>query len=515
MTLTTQKVKQSGTGATNRGVIDKLNDVVSVKDFGAVGNGIADDTTAIQNAINLARSVGGTVMVPPGTYLISNSLNIGDETASYNGVRFIGQGLPTIQSNNLTSPIIKVGGERMEISGVLLNYTLTPTSGQTNAVAIRCYNLYESIISRVYILSVNRGIDQYQGLVLGSQNSFYSNRLQDLRIIQFSTWAINLTPYSGGNSGNRFDNIYISNNNGATPTSNNACNGGIYMATSSDGVFNQINVEWCKNSSSLIVLNQCGNPVWSGIHLEGNYPQTSFQPLIDINGGDGSTPHFDGLTLDSTDFSAVSSVALFRIDSNGTKLRADGIKTLHNTSISNSLLLTNSGSTCYGSIAEFNGCRDLDGAISYDDYTPKVSVGAVTLLTEYPIQRYNGTIHRHHATVTDDAGGTLSSVSSMVGTVSNYYQDPQGLWDVAGSNRFDIKVSGNYLCIVNIPTGSSPVVSIKKNFGVTPFAQFSVTPGGGSLCALITCARNDNIEFVLSSGSYTRTGVTFGIALMG
>ena len=44
--------------------------VRSVKNYGAVGNGSHDDTSAFQNAINSLPATGGTVFVPAGTYLI-------------------------------------------------------------------------------------------------------------------------------------------------------------------------------------------------------------------------------------------------------------------------------------------------------------------------------------------------------------------------------------------------------------------------------------------------------------
>ncbi len=43
--------------------------VFNVRDFGAAGDGQADDTDHLQHAINAARDTGGVVFFPPGTYL--------------------------------------------------------------------------------------------------------------------------------------------------------------------------------------------------------------------------------------------------------------------------------------------------------------------------------------------------------------------------------------------------------------------------------------------------------------
>ena len=61
---------QSGSGATARTVDSKLKDVVSVKDFGAVGDGAADDTVAIQAALDAAAANGKDLFFPSGTYVI-------------------------------------------------------------------------------------------------------------------------------------------------------------------------------------------------------------------------------------------------------------------------------------------------------------------------------------------------------------------------------------------------------------------------------------------------------------
>jgi hypothetical protein len=66
---------QAGSGAVQRTVESKLQDVVSVKDFGAVGDGVTDDTAAIQAAINhCAGTDAPDLFVPSGTYIIDGLL---------------------------------------------------------------------------------------------------------------------------------------------------------------------------------------------------------------------------------------------------------------------------------------------------------------------------------------------------------------------------------------------------------------------------------------------------------
>lgn len=68
---------QAGTGAVARTVQSKLRETISLADFGAVGNGVADDTVAIQTAINALGALGqGRIIGTSGaSYKITDTID--------------------------------------------------------------------------------------------------------------------------------------------------------------------------------------------------------------------------------------------------------------------------------------------------------------------------------------------------------------------------------------------------------------------------------------------------------
>ncbi len=71
----------SSGSTTPRKLADRFADVTNVKDFGAKGNGSADDTTTLKAAL----AKGGNIYLPPGTYMISSALGIKSNSRIFGG----------------------------------------------------------------------------------------------------------------------------------------------------------------------------------------------------------------------------------------------------------------------------------------------------------------------------------------------------------------------------------------------------------------------------------------------
>lgn len=75
MTLTTLRSRQmlhraQFAGAVQRGLPETLSDTLNVRDFGATGDGVTDDSAALQACISAAQAGGKGVLLPDGVYAI-------------------------------------------------------------------------------------------------------------------------------------------------------------------------------------------------------------------------------------------------------------------------------------------------------------------------------------------------------------------------------------------------------------------------------------------------------------
>lgn len=82
------------TGTVPRLISDGMGDIVSVEDFGAVGDGVANDAAAFQSAIDAVAALGGGTVTFQKRYLIDSNLTIKDNVALQGPLGLPGAFLP-------------------------------------------------------------------------------------------------------------------------------------------------------------------------------------------------------------------------------------------------------------------------------------------------------------------------------------------------------------------------------------------------------------------------------------
>lgn len=110
MLYTQAKSSSAGLGPWSWAMLDGGS--INVRNFGAKGDGITDDTAAIQAALN-ELSEGGTLYFPPGIYIRSARLNI-----IHHGTRIQGHGWKSVIKDAPSSSSLPVALGAVQVDGI-------------------------------------------------------------------------------------------------------------------------------------------------------------------------------------------------------------------------------------------------------------------------------------------------------------------------------------------------------------------------------------------------------------
>jgi hypothetical protein len=363
---------QGGSGASARTAQDKLRESVSVKDFGAVGDGVADDTTAIQAAID---SGATDIDVPEGTYLISATLNI-DESA----IRLCG----------------KNGANWDDLNVFKTTFKWVGSAGQTAikfSTPIGALNLkrYGQGLSGVYV-DGNKlaGI----GVELVSVYGFISDGLTigdcQNRCLSMSGYQVGQIASSPTNQGHIFNNLQIVVGN--DPATENA--NGIYLtgATVGDGA----NVSYCHFNDVVIrkqigiglLIHNADNTFWSGLRV---FTANTTNAAIEIQGNNDPCGHNYFYTVSAGGYSTNPSIFVKGISSGFGFNPTGNFFILDN---SNGTQLPSLDPDCFATVLSDNGTasfpRFIKGAFSNSLSGSEVAYDQMKTRPNLPMFIYGG-----------------------------------------------------------------------------------------------------------------------------
>ena len=276
--------------------VDWLN-LVTV--FGADNTGATLCDTAFINAAAAIPEPGGTptppqplgggIYIPPGTYLISETLDW-----KINGLKVLGDQWPSVvivmQTNNI--PIVQVAGYGQEIAGITFAYETPQTSAQTSGI---CITFGDDTVGSCFMSSFHDLF--FQGgstcmsinpAIAGGEAGLFSCHFDN---IQTNLWSVSAMTLIGNNglggancTGCVFDNIYLGNANTSFVTQSGT-NFAVEMRFWDEFVFNQLNVEHVTQTGQhAIACISVRNAVFNAIHCEGVVCSTNAKGILYCSG---------------------------------------------------------------------------------------------------------------------------------------------------------------------------------------------------------------------------------------
>lgn len=236
---TSQSTALSTGSNTTRTLADRFSDIVNVKDFGAKGDGAADDTTSVQQSINYACSKsgssspfgsGGLVFLPSGVYNISsvkfpcngitikgsNNGNTNSGSLDYRGTvihlttpantsAFVAGMTTSDYGGGIHLKDFSIDGSDMTPSSTAIDFSWLQHSSVSNISTYHIQNFYReqggasNVISNVSLFQFRgTGIEFFGGPCTGSLSAC-NTRADLLRVDHVDMTTDNTTKDSSGN----------------------------------------------------------------------------------------------------------------------------------------------------------------------------------------------------------------------------------------------------------------------------------------------------------------------------
>lgn len=288
---------------------EKINDIntkmknkysVNVKDFGAVGDGVADDTSAFKKAFAY-----DNIEIPSGTYRITDTISFENKNVFGTNMTHVTI-LADIEDEDKC--IFAVGGQSV-IRDLTLSYTesrITGSEGIGKRVGIKLFGGFRNLPFQTGAGIYNCQVNNCGTGISDGGASVFSANFKDIRISKFTCRGFEM--YGTARTGNVYDNIYITNHdftqNDGTGDTQKAWQGFVLSGEESECTITQLNVEHATLYQAIILEDVLGLSAGS-IHVEGVELRDNYTGMVQIERTQGKidnisfyfTRHKNGTSL--------------------------------------------------------------------------------------------------------------------------------------------------------------------------------------------------------------------------